>query len=78
MNKIYKGTFIGNVRLEPNKPQQVFIDSQLKFGASTRYYVIREKPQQTKTMLTQSDDNVEKEYENNTNNLPQSEAELDV
>ena len=35
------GTFIGNVKLEHNKPQQVFIDSQLKFGASTRFYIIR-------------------------------------
>ena len=35
------GSFIGNVKLEHNKPQQVFIDSQLKFGASTRVYIIR-------------------------------------
>jgi hypothetical protein len=45
---IAHGTFIGSLRLEPNKPQQVFIDSELKFGASTRSYIIRERPQATK------------------------------
>ena len=42
------GTFIGSIRLEANKPQQVFIDSELKFGASTRTYIIRERPQMNK------------------------------
>ncbi|XP_077455780.1 nuclear inhibitor of protein phosphatase 1-like [Stigmatopora argus] len=39
------GTFLGHIRLEPHKPQQVPIDSTLSFGASTRTYTIREKPQ---------------------------------
>ncbi|KAF4103656.1 protein phosphatase 1, regulatory subunit 8b [Onychostoma macrolepis] len=39
------GTFLGHIRLEPNKPQQVPIDSTMSFGASTRAYTIREKPQ---------------------------------
>lgn len=49
------GTFIGSLRLEPHKPQQVFVDSELRFGASTRTYVIRERPQINKhfpSMLT--------------------------
>lgn len=39
------GTFLGHLRLEPHKPQQVPIDSTMSFGASTRVYTIREKPQ---------------------------------
>lgn len=38
------GTFIGKIRLEPHKPQQVPLDSELHFGASTRMYIIRERP----------------------------------
>ncbi|CAH8644269.1 unnamed protein product [Schistosoma mattheei] len=38
------GTFIGKIRLEPHKPQQVPIDSEIHFGASTRVYIIRERP----------------------------------
>ncbi|XP_024917220.1 protein phosphatase 1, regulatory subunit 8b [Cynoglossus semilaevis] len=39
------GTFLGHIRLEAHKPQQVPIDSTISFGASTRTYTIREKPQ---------------------------------
>ena len=43
--QIAHGTFIGNVRLEANKPTQLPVDSSFHFGASTRNYVIRERPQ---------------------------------
>ncbi|KAK0145841.1 Nuclear inhibitor of protein phosphatase 1 [Merluccius polli] len=39
------GTFLGRIRLEPHKPQQVPIDATMSFGASTRAYTLREKPQ---------------------------------
>ncbi|CAL8298304.1 unnamed protein product [Lota lota] len=39
------GTFLGHIRLEPHKPQQVPIDATVSFGASTRAYTLREKPQ---------------------------------
>ena len=39
------GTYIGSVRLEGHKPTQLPIDSKFRFGASTRTYVIRERPQ---------------------------------
>ncbi|XP_030203122.1 nuclear inhibitor of protein phosphatase 1-like isoform X1 [Gadus morhua] len=39
------GTFLGQIRLEPHKPQQVPIDTTVSFGASTRAYTLREKPQ---------------------------------
>ncbi|XP_077283866.1 nuclear inhibitor of protein phosphatase 1 [Arctopsyche grandis] len=38
------GTYIGQMRLEANKPTQLPIDFTFHFGASTRYYVIRERP----------------------------------
>ncbi|XP_026461548.1 nuclear inhibitor of protein phosphatase 1 [Ctenocephalides felis] len=38
------GTFIGSMRLEAHKPTQLPIDSTFHFGASTRYYVLRERP----------------------------------
>uniref|UniRef100_A0A182P1E4 Nuclear inhibitor of protein phosphatase 1 n=1 Tax=Anopheles epiroticus TaxID=199890 RepID=A0A182P1E4_9DIPT len=38
------GTFIGSVRLEANKPTQLQINSQFSFGASTRHYILRERP----------------------------------
>lgn len=86
------GTFIGSIKLDPNKPQQVFIDSELKFGASTRTYIIRERPQANKhfpSMLVNSNNNnlndsMSKEetedYHNSSLNLsalPETEAELD-
>ena len=39
------GTFIGSVRLEAHKPTQLPVDSNFHFGASTRNYIIRERPQ---------------------------------
>lgn len=35
------GTYIGQMRLEANKPTQLPIDSTFHFGASTRNYIIR-------------------------------------
>ena len=39
------GTYIGNIRLECNKPTQMPVDSKFRFGASTRTYILRERPQ---------------------------------
>lgn len=39
------GTFIGHIRLEDHKAQQVHIDSEIHFGESSRIYIIRERPQ---------------------------------
>ncbi|CAI8039451.1 Nuclear inhibitor of protein phosphatase 1 [Geodia barretti] len=44
------GTFVGTMRLEANKPTQIPIDTTLSFGASTRTYTLRERPQ-TVTMV---------------------------
>jgi len=81
------GTFIGSIRLDPNKPQQVFVDSELKFGASTRTYIIRERPQLNKhfpsSMLQSANNSLNESKEDDSINmsniaaLPESEAELD-
>ena len=83
------GTFIGSIRLESNKPQQVFVDSELKFGASTRTYIVREKPQMSKHAVNPSsilnasvsDSIIESEKDDSFSlitSLPESELELDV
>jgi len=74
------GTFIGTIRLENKKPQQVPIDSNLHFGASTRVYIIRERPQNkmpTSGLGTDSMLNSE-ETEGGHLGLPETEGELDV
>ncbi|TRY93674.1 hypothetical protein DNTS_001123 [Danionella cerebrum] len=72
------GTFLGHIRLEPNKPQQVPIDSTVSFGASTRVYTIREKPQ-TQTGGGVTDGKIGDEEElKGLLGLPQEETELEV
>ncbi|KAI3386844.1 hypothetical protein SNEBB_000370 [Seison nebaliae] len=38
------GTFIGTHRLESNVPQQLEFGREFQFGASTRQYIVRERP----------------------------------
>jgi len=38
------GTFLGKAQLEPHRPMQLAIDDVFCFGASTRTWVLREKP----------------------------------
>ncbi|XP_045483779.1 nuclear inhibitor of protein phosphatase 1 [Harmonia axyridis] len=71
------GTFIGTMRLEANKPTQLPIDSNFHFGASTRNYIIRERPQ---TGIRPIIDEIEKageETEGGLLGLPETETELD-
>lgn len=68
------GTYIGHIRLEQKKPQQVPLDSEIHFGASTRIYIIRERPQP----MVQGDDlDKQGEKEGNLLGLPETETELD-
>ena len=71
------GTFIGSIRLEGRKPQQVPIDSEIHFGASTRKYIIRERPQTIQPNLS-TDDKTGEEIEGGLLGLPETETELDV
>nr|XP_002736759.1 PREDICTED: nuclear inhibitor of protein phosphatase 1-like [Saccoglossus kowalevskii] len=76
------GTFLGTIRLEGSKPQQVPIDSTLRFGASTRSYAIREKPQTIaksamKTDKEEKENSVMDELHGGLLGLPEEETELD-
>jgi hypothetical protein len=78
--------------LEANKPQQVFTDIEFKFGASTRSYILRERPQMNKNFpsilntasnannssMGESNDENETSVGMSASNLPESEAELEV
>ncbi|XP_062848245.1 protein phosphatase 1, regulatory subunit 8b isoform X2 [Trichomycterus rosablanca] len=70
------GTFLGHIRLEPHKPQQVPIDSTMSFGASTRVYTIREKPQSQANVGT-GDKTGDDEELKGLLGLPEEETELE-
>lgn len=71
------GTFLGHIRLEPHKPQQVPVDSTMSFGASTRVYTIREKPQ-SQANVSAGDKTGDDEELKGLLGLPEEETELEV
>jgi nuclear inhibitor of protein phosphatase 1 len=79
------GTFLGNVQLECERPMQLAIDDTFSFGASTRSWVLRQKPNvQTNlgdTSLNSSTVSDAGGVENDSNlsllGLPEAENELD-
>ncbi|CAK9824769.1 Nuclear inhibitor of protein phosphatase 1 [Anthophora retusa] len=72
------GTFIGNLRLEAHKPTQLPIDSTFHFGASTRYYIIRERPQTgTRPIIEELEKLSEDTDAGGLLGLPETETELD-
>lgn len=70
---------MGHIRLEPHKPQQIPIDSTVSFGASTRAYTLREKPQ-TLPSAVKGDEKMggEDDELKGLLGLPEEETELDV
>lgn len=75
-NNSTHGTYIGKFRLEPKKPTQVHIDSTIAFGASTRTYIIRERPQGAGAGAIDNEIN-DTELEGGLLGLPETETELD-
>lgn len=72
------GTFIGSIRIEANKPTQLPIDSMFHFGASTRNYILRERPTTgARPIMEELEKNAE-ESEGGLLGLPETETELDV
>ncbi|XP_043073780.1 protein phosphatase 1, regulatory subunit 8a isoform X2 [Puntigrus tetrazona] len=71
------GTFLGRIRLEPQKPQQVPIDSTMSFGASTRVCALREKPQTQGSSGAGDSKGVEDEELKGLLGLPEEETELE-
>lgn len=73
------GTYIGNLRLEANKPTQLPIDSTFHFGASTRYYIIRERPQTGARPIIEELEKLSEDMDaGGLLGLPETETELDV
>lgn len=72
------GTFLGHIRLEAHKPQQIPIDSTISFGASTRTYTIREKPQTQGTAGSGDSKTGDDEELKGLLGLPEEETELEV
>lgn len=72
------GTFIGTLRLEGYKPTQLPIDSSFHFGASTRNYIIRERPQTGMRPIIDEIEKAGEETEGGLLGLPETETELDV
>lgn len=71
------GTHIGHIRLESRKPQQVPIDSEIHFGASTRLYIIRERPQAITGQISDDNEKRREDLEGGLLGLPETETELD-
>jgi len=65
------GSFIRNLRLEGHKPTPIPFDTSFHFGASTRYYVLKERPP-----LPGPADTAAAEDEN-VINLPREQEKLD-
>lgn len=70
------GTFIGSIKLEAHKPTQLPPGSEIHFGASTRVFVLREKPQGSKDGKTTIDGSSISKTEGEAP-LPDDDNELD-
>ena len=72
------GTYIGNVRLEKHKPTQLPVDSSFHFGASTRKYLIRERPQAgPRPIMEELERSAASDSDGRLMGLPETESELD-
>ncbi|KAH8328886.1 hypothetical protein KR074_009893, partial [Drosophila pseudoananassae] len=70
------GTFIGTLRLEAHKPTQLQINSTFHFGASTRNYILRERPSGHHTNIME-DLPLSETSDGTLLGLPESQTELD-
>ena len=66
------------MRIESNKPTQLPIDSAFHFGASTRVYMLRERPQQASKPVMEELELAGEETHGELLGLPETETELDV
>lgn len=71
------GTYIGKIRLDANKPTQLPIDSRFHFGASTRNYILRSRPQAPSKHIMEELEAASDETEGALLGLPESEMERD-
>jgi hypothetical protein len=75
---IAHGTYIGSLRIEAHKPTQLPIDSVFHFGASTRNYILRERPQTGARPIIEELEKSSEDAEGGLLGLPETETELDV
>ena len=68
------------MRIESEKPTQLPVDSTFHFGASTRYYILRERPQNApRPILEELEEEAKSVHQDGGKlGLPESEMELDV
>ena len=68
------------MRIESEKPTQLPIDSTFHFGASSRMYILRERPQTApRPILEELEEEAKSEHQDGgLLGLPESEMELDV
>lgn len=71
------GTYVGCIRIDGQKPQAVPLDSELHFGASSRMYVIRERPQPKQITQNEETDKNTDDKDSSFLHLPETESELD-
>jgi len=71
------GTYIGNYRLEANKPTQLPVDSVFRFGESTRKYVMRERPNNMHRPIMDELEKTGADADGGLLGLPETENELD-
>jgi len=71
------GTYIGNFRLEANKPTQLPVDSTFRFGESTRKYIMRERPKALHRPIMEELEKAGTEADGGLLGLPETENELD-
>jgi len=73
------GTFVGTMRLEARKPTQLPLDTTISFGASTRSYTLRERPQVSLNMAIDNEGSMLEEGEGGTLlGLQDLDNEIDV
>ena len=73
------GTHLGKIRLESHKPTQVPVNSTFHFGASTRMYTLRERPQTApKPVMEELERMPTEDGDGGLLGLPETETELDV
>ncbi|XP_076319997.1 nuclear inhibitor of protein phosphatase 1 isoform X1 [Tachypleus tridentatus] len=71
------GTYIGRTRLEANKPTQLPVGTLFHFGASTRSYILRERPEKTSRSAIDGQEKKGEDIEGGLLGLPETETELD-
>ena len=74
------GTFVGSIRVDAHKPVQVLVDTTLCFGASTRRFTLRERPNAQSSLKREAlkHGGEDEAGSHSLLGLPEEDTELDV